>query len=726
MGTPHKENKMQSKNYFCNDEIDRESCRLEVDEVGDKYYIGKHKVPSLKSIVQSLTGEAMSYSKHKNEVIESLHFFLLTGTKGSYLMEQDIVNWDTQEAYLSALKHYLDDEGFYNRSTLKITKNLFAYNKRFEPSQDDDPFEKCIERLEKELNNNLEVAGHYEEIANIEEYFTKEALNYADNQIENGVDLDVGLDDVAWYATFEKVGVYHYHLSKKRTKREDLYFVSKIDLATDDTLYYIATEANVSFLSVACYLNIQNIDLKKRNLKLLVSLSNGHLQAYNIPRFSDEQLDEIITAYKNKEQGLYYKDMPSILENIEIYERKPNTQRLFNTIDYMCRLFSNQDKSDLIGFVIFNLFCSFFVLEEGLSLKNLKIKIVQIFLLVLKNIKKACEKYSVELAYSYFQEAKHTLKIKEQSILTNGIENIIEMLDLERCVKNILKNTQKIGTSYKAIESDYIAKDIYEMKYQTLTLDLKVSEEQKRALMQFLDNNLIGCNFSNSQKIKIEDDKVLKKLDFNPLDFIETNTQNEGAENGSLEKANIENAKQKEVSQIISIKENKKLKTLKGDVIALPHLYQKNTGYCGCVENDEFIYCKIKDVHFMYSKTKSELDELIPHMIVVNVIATRAEKEIEFFIYLPIYAPQEEKLKKLQSSIREEALKIMTEKIEAANAELTLFFDTFSIKRGNFNFYSWIGKFGRVAVVKEGDIWQGLFKREQGKGVLFIDEKDIG
>lgn len=705
---------MQSKNYFCNDEIDRESCRLEANEAGDKYYIGKHKVPSLKSIVQSLTGEAMGYSKHKTEVIESLHFFLLTGTKGSYLMEQDIVNWDTQEAYLKALKHYLDDEGFYNSNTPKITKNVFAYNKRFEPSQDDDPFEMCIERLEKELKNNLEIAGHYEEIANIEEYFTKEALNYADKQLEMGVDLGVGLDDVAWYATFEKVGMYHYHLSKKRTKREDIYFVSKIDLATDDTLYYIATETNVSFLSVACYLNIQNIDLKKRNLKLLVSLPNGHLQAYNIPRFSDEQLDEIITAYKNKEHGLYYKDMPSILENIEIYERKPNTQRLFNTIDYMCRLFSNQDKSDLIGFVIFNLFHSSFVLEEGQSLKNLKIKIVRLFLLVLKNMKKACEKYSVELAHSYFQEAKHTLKIKEQSILSNGIENIIEMLNLERCVKNILKETQKIGTCYKTIESDYIAKDIYEMKYQTLTLDLKVSEEQKRALMQFLDNNLIGCNFSNSQKIKIEDDKVLKKLDFNPFNFDEANIQNEGAENAN------------EVSQIISIKENKKLKTLKGDVIALPCLYQKNTGYCGCVENDEFIYCKIKDVHFMYSKTKSELDELIPHMIVVNVSATRAEKEIDFFIFLPIYAPQEEKLKKLQSSIQKEALKIMTEKIDEANAELTLFFDTFSIKRGNFNFYSWKGKIGRVAVVKEGDIWQGLFKREQGKGVLFIDAKDIG
>jgi len=80
----------------------------------------------------------------------------------------------------------------------------------------------------------------------------------------------------------------------------------------------------------------------------------------------------------------------------------------------------------------------------------------------------------------------------------------------------------------------------------------------------------------------------------------------------------------------------------------------------------------------------------------------------------------------LQSSIQKEVLKIMTEKIAAANAELTLFFDTFSIKRGNFNFYSWIGKIGRVAVVKEEDVWQGLFKREQGKGVLFIDAKDIG
>lgn len=717
---------MQSKNYFCNDEIDRESCRLEVDEVGDKYYIGKHKAPSLKSIVQSLTGEAMGYSKHKTEVIESLHFFLLTGTKGSYLMEQDIVNWDTQEAYLKALKNYFDITGEYKPNTPDIIKNRFKYNKSYKVSEGATPFEECIECLEKELKYKLEEEGYMEEISGMEDFFTHEALHKIYDIIENEEDdFEVEKDNIAWYATFEKVGVYHYHLSKKRTKREDIYFVSKIDIATRDTLYYVATEANISLFSVACYLNIQNIDLNKPNLKLLVSLPSGHLQAYNIPRFSDEQLDEIITAYKNKEHGLYYKDMPSILENIEIYERKLNTQRLFSTVDYMCRLFSDRNKSDLIGFVIFNLFHSFFVLEEGQSLKNLKIKIVQLFLLVLKNMKKACEKYSVELAHSYFQEAKHTLKIKEQSILSNSIENIIEMLDLERCVKNILKETQKIGTNYKAIEKDFIAKDIYEVKYQTLTLDLKVSEEQKRALMQFLDNNLIGCNFSNSQKIKIEDDKVLKKLDFEPIYIDEAVSQNIGAKN-----ANVKNAKQKEVSQIISIKENKKLKTLNGDAIELSRLYQKNTSYCGCVENDEFIYCKIKDVHFMYSKTKSELDELLPHMIVVNASATRAEKEIDFFLNLPIYAPQKEKLatlqKEIKKDIQKEALKIMTEKIEDANAELTLFFDTFSIKRGNFNFDSWIGKIGKVAVVKEGDIWQGLFKREHGKGVLFIDAKDIG
>ena len=700
------ENK-KSKNYFCNDEIDRKACQLEICESEDKYYIGKHQVPSLKSIVEKLTGKFEIKSENKQNVIERLHKFLLTGCKDDPLTKkEDPSIWDTKEPYLKTLKNYFDIAGEYRPNTPDIIKSIFKYNKSYEVSEGITLFEKCIECLEKELKYKLEEQEYMEEIARIEEFFTLEALNKIYDILENTEDdFEAERDNIAWYAAFEKIGQYHYHLSKKRTPREDLYFVSKIDIATRDTLYYVATEANVSFLYVTLYLNIQNIDLNKPYLRLLVALPNGQCQIYRIQSFSDEQLDEIITAYKRKEQGLSFKDISGLIESVSIFDRKITSEKVFRVQDYVNQLFYKSIGENSLAFMVFNLFTGFFVLGESQPIKELKAEIVKLFIFVLKNIQKACKKYSIELAYSYFQEAKHLLEIKGQSLFAYGSENFFTMLNLENIMENIIKETSKLSEEFKEEEKGFIATGYYEVKYQSLTLDLKVSETQKRALMQFLDNNLICCNISKSQKISIEKNKVLNFLDIAE----EPNKQ----KNKDKEDKNL-----KKISQIISIKENKKLKTLSDDVIYLSNLYQKNTNYYGCVDNEEFVNCKILDVNLFYSKKQNVLGEPIPHQLSIKTSIVRFQKEQEFFINIDIYDIKKEKLEKMEEKKRKD----IEERIETTNKDLTLFFDTFSIKRGDFNFENWRGRTGIIAIVDE----EGrTLKVEEGKGVAYFNENEI-
>ena len=127
----------------------------------------------------------------------------------------------------------------------------------------------------------------------------------------------------------------HYHLAKKMSKRENLYYVSQLDLVSNDTLYYVFTKPNFSLLFALLYLNIQNIDLKKQNLTALFLHKAGGLVAIEIPRLSEDFLDKVIIAYKEKQ----LLDIPRLILP-QIDEINFNqTKFLFDFQSYINKLF---------------------------------------------------------------------------------------------------------------------------------------------------------------------------------------------------------------------------------------------------------------------------------------------------------------------------------------------------------------------------------------------------
>ena len=107
---------MRSVNYYCNDEIDRNTCPLFYDEEKNSYKVGKHLIPSLNEIVIAITGEYPKDELKKRKLLQSLHSFLLTGKKDISIETYDVVS-----PYAIYLKENIDDEGYYKSFTPKET-----------------------------------------------------------------------------------------------------------------------------------------------------------------------------------------------------------------------------------------------------------------------------------------------------------------------------------------------------------------------------------------------------------------------------------------------------------------------------------------------------------------------------------------------------------------------------------------------------------------------------
>ena len=242
---------MKITNYYCNNKIYGENFQfqLKINKRKDKCFVDKRKVPTLRSIVNKLLEEKRSYDSYKELIIENFYSFLLSCGKKER-KENDEVVWNEKEPYAKVLKICLNDEGFYS-------SNIPVQN---------------------EIDYKVDNPARFEEIVSLEKFFIDKTLKEAITKNEN-----IRKEDIAWYSSFEKVGQFHYHLAKRQNKKNDICFISQIDLCTKDTLYYIEVRPNFSFAFVALYLNIQNIDLQKKNLKLLVVFPNGYIECFDVP-----------------------------------------------------------------------------------------------------------------------------------------------------------------------------------------------------------------------------------------------------------------------------------------------------------------------------------------------------------------------------------------------------------------------------------------------------------
>lgn len=664
---------MQSVNYYCNDEIDRSSCVLHYDEKMDAYKIGKHKVPSLNEIIFSLIGAREKNIVKKRNVLNTMHHFLLTGKKEIIDIENENAIYDTKEPYAISLNLYLDQEGYYDEDTPNQTKALFTYNKQIE-IEGEPTFKSYIQRLQKEINVNVGNAEHLEEIVAIEKFFYK---NKEECHIE-----DRKKECIAWYSKFERIGQFHYHLAKKQSKKEDLYFASQIDLATDDTLYYLALDQDFSFMFITLYLNLQNIDMQKENLSILVMSPNGEIDEVKIKKMDNETLDNIVYSYKNKIP------LTANLGNIPIEKdiKKSLNKGIFSKKDYVISLIPTDNSENPLGFCLCDLIEDEELLKKNDDIKIKKYEILTRLILFLKMIEKVSKKYSVEYTLLFIEAFKKLIVTKKIYILLYSFE---DFTFLDNVIKEFQEKAQKLGNALKSDEKKLLKEGAYEVKYKRLTLDLMISEIQEKELMQYLTNNLI---VSKKHEPTSKEEEKSSNKDDDELD----------------------------ISQIINIKEKKKLTTLKGKEVNLTGLYKKESGYYGCIQSDKYIDCKIVDVSFFYIEKKEH--ERLPQPLVLDVKTLEKENETPISFYLELLDTKSFNT----HCLTKDEINTINETQKIYNTMLTLFFDTFSIKRGEFNFSSWIGKEGRVAIATDNKDENGnkIFKQAKGKGIMFMEEKE--
>ena len=668
---------MQSVNYYCNDEIDRSSCVLHYDEKMDAYKIGKHKVPSLNEIIFSLIGAKEKNIVKKRNVLNTMHHFLLTGKKEIMNIENENAIYDTKKPYAISLNLYLDQEGYYDEDTPNQTKALFTYNKQIE-IEGEPTFKSYIQRLQKEINVNVGNAEHLEEIVAIEKFFYK---NKEECHIE-----DRKKECIAWYSKFERIGQFHYHLAKKQSKKEDLYFASQIDLATDDTLYYLALDQDFSFIFITLYLNLQNIDMQKENLSILVMSPNGEIDEVKIKKMDNETLDNIVYSYKNKNP------LTANLGNIPIEKdiKKILNKGIFSKKDYVISLIPTDNSENPLGFRLCDLIENEELLKKNDDIKIKKYNILMRLILFLKMIEKVSKKYSVEYTLLFIEALKNLIATKEISLLSCALLYYFDDFTfLDNIIKAFQGRAQKLGNALKSEEKKLLKEGLYEVKYKRLTLDLMISEIQEKELMQYLTNNLI---VSKKYEPTSKEEEESSNKDDNELD----------------------------ISQIINIKEKKKLTTLKGKEVNLTGLYKKESGYYGCIQSDIYIDCKIVDVSFFYIEKKEH--ERSPQLRVLVVKTLEKENGTPFDFTLELLDTKSFNT----HSLTKDEINTINENIKKNNERLTLFFDAFSIKRGEFNFSSWIGKEGRIAIATDNKDENGnrIFKQAKGKGIMFIKEKE--
>ena len=89
-------------------------------------------------------------SQEKEELLQRLHSFLLTGKKDATLDECDEVS-----PYATHLNNLIDNVGFYKEDTPQQTIDMFTYLKNVQ-SEKATPFAFHIKTLENELDLHLE------------------------------------------------------------------------------------------------------------------------------------------------------------------------------------------------------------------------------------------------------------------------------------------------------------------------------------------------------------------------------------------------------------------------------------------------------------------------------------------------------------------------------------------------------------------------------------------
>jgi len=638
------------KNYYCNDEIDRDTCPLYYNKEEGTYKIGSRTIPTLKNIVSSVIGVQPRNFRRKDAIINSLRSFLLNGIKkkeGDIALLEKADEKKTYKVFNFQLENSLEKEngeytGFYKNNVDETLKNMFSYNKKLTKAElvlldGSDDFTKVIMPLKKELKNNLENADHLEEIAEIESYFIskikdrKATLKY----------------DKAWFSLFEIVGQKIYHLAKKCSKKEDIFYASQIDIATKDTLYYIETEHTHSIYFIILFLNILNIDLKKEHLKVIYSFSDGSPdEIFSVPKLSNEFLDEAIQAYKNKNliDIKKFPDFISVHYKGEIYTTLRNSFFWFYNYVYLLLPY----KVDL-GFSLKSFITSPNMFYSYDSLKDEKRMVVYNLILALKIIKEIIKTSGVEYAMMAKDKIAELCYSRTQD-KTKYLESLLfEEHSLKAFIRSYKNNTLQLAAAYKS-EVEFIdGLNMQKVNYQDVTLDLKISPEQKNILLRHLNVNLL----------------TLPNL-----------------------------------NQIVNIKERKKLTTLKGDEVNIAKTYKKDGRYTGAIKASEYLDVVIKNVDII----KNYNEENKANVLLVNLTTNCKTITLVYTIY-------ENPSTKEEKEVREQTNKL-----------LTLFFDTFSIQRGCFNFDVWIGKEAKIAVDNGYD---DNFQVALSKGVLYVRKDEL-
>ena len=422
--------------------------------------------------------------------------------------------------------------------------------------------------------------------------------------------------------------------------------------------------------------------MQKENLSILVMSPNGEIDEVKIKKMDNETLDNIVYSYKNKIP------LTANLGNIPIEKdiKKSLNKGIFSKKDYVISLIPTDNSENPLGFCLCDLIEDEELLKKNDDIKIKKYEILTRLILFLKMIEKVSKKYSVEYTLLFIEAFKKLIVTKKIYILLYSFE---DFTFLDNVIKEFQEKAQKLGNALKSDEKKLLKEGAYEVKYKRLTLDLMISEIQEKELMQYLTNNLI---VSKKHEPTSKEEEKSSNKDDDELD----------------------------ISQIINIKEKKKLTTLKGKEVNLTGLYKKESGYYGCIQSDKYIDCKIVDVSFFYIEKKEH--ERLPQPLVLDVKTLEKENETPISFYLELLDTKSFNT----HCLTKDEINTINETQKIYNTMLTLFFDTFSIKRGEFNFSSWIGKEGRVAIATDNKDENGnkIFKQAKGKGIMFMEEKE--
>ena len=640
---------MKVYNYSCNDEIDRKSCILSWDVENDSYKIGKHKVPSLDDVIEAIIHKRSKNKDRKNRILFSLRKFLHSGTKTTGDDLEDIEKTfriAESENYAHTLKPFINENGYYKETTDKNIMSHFAYNKKIEDIKDDFVFEKYIKQVQQELDNQLNNEAHYEELKQLEAHLIRQILG--DIKIEN---KDV--QNVAWFSKIEKVSLPHYHLAKKQSIRENIYYAGMVDLVTKDTLYYLDFNDEHSIDYIILYLNIINIDLKKQNLKLLCLGQNGNFIGLNLPCISEINLNKIISSYRNKEL-CDFSLLPKY--NSFLHKDSPYSSQTVYTLDaysFISSLVSSESFFEELGFSIYTIIPDFIEVFAQDSLKRTKAKVAESFIFALKLIIEVYQKTDVQTTFLFIDRLRDIVFTEKGFAYTTLRMLYLCPLVLEEAIIQIQKNYEVLGKSLKMQEIKMNNEKMQKIAYTDTTLQLKLNAFQKDALVSYLKSNLL---------------------------------------------------QEENLKQIIDIRDKKGVKTLSGKELNTFSFYKKTECYEGCIQSQRYVNVIIANAALVYSRScKNILEDVVLFLHFKNM---KTGADYQHYIDVASFPEGEKSAPLIHPNF---------------NALVTLFFDTFSIKRGNFNLSSWIGCKGELAI-KDAD--DKSFRTAKGSGVMYIKEEN--